>query len=128
MDRYNPSPRTFSNSSWGWRGIVWGFRLIETKIAWKVGNPTQIDTWNVRWVNGERPQRKPINASQETQPCNLTMTRGDMVQDFINDQGEWDYMLLYERMNQESIAKVGAIPLPSRRCVGVSVLDNSAFT
>ncbi|XP_074305090.1 uncharacterized protein LOC141640025 [Silene latifolia] len=41
-----------SNSSWGWKGIVWGLQLIKPLLAWNIFPLSDLSVWNTKWVNG----------------------------------------------------------------------------
>ncbi|XP_074290494.1 uncharacterized protein LOC141617208 [Silene latifolia] len=45
-----------SNSSWGWKGIVWGLQLIKPLLSWNISPLSDLSVWNTKWVNGMVPK------------------------------------------------------------------------
>lgn len=39
-----------SNSSWGWRSILWGKKLLREGLKWRVDSGTKIDIFKVEWI------------------------------------------------------------------------------
>ncbi|KAK9740090.1 hypothetical protein RND81_03G010300 [Saponaria officinalis] len=84
-------------------------------MAWKMRNPSCLNTWNTKWVSGERPARKPNPLLRiNTGETSLAST-GDKVSDLINDHGECNYETLGAVIDQDWTNKALTIPIPSSR-------------
>ncbi|XP_074291599.1 putative mitochondrial protein AtMg00310 [Silene latifolia] len=95
-----------SNSSWGWKGIVWGLQLIKPLLAWNISPSSDLSVWNTRWVNGRVP--KPRCLELLTDPPNLSNLR---IKNIILNYRCWDRRLVSMFFDETSVKDILAIPI-----------------
>ncbi|XP_074318032.1 uncharacterized protein LOC141654816 [Silene latifolia] len=99
-----------SNSSWGWKGIVWGLQLIKPHLAWNFSSFSDLGVWNTKWVHGTVP--KPRCVELLTDSPNLCNLR---IKDLICNSNSWDHRLVSMSFDETSIMDILAIPIRCSR-------------
>ncbi|XP_074278404.1 uncharacterized protein LOC141601995 [Silene latifolia] len=95
-----------SNSSWGWKGIVWGLQLIKPLLAWNFSPSSDLGVWNSKWVHGTVPRPRCVELLTDSPNlCNLR------IKDLICERKRWDHRLVSMSFDETSIKNILAIPI-----------------
>ncbi|XP_074298746.1 uncharacterized protein LOC141629674 [Silene latifolia] len=95
-----------SNSSWGWKGIVWGLQLIKPHLAWNFSPFSDLGVWNTKWVHGTVPRPRCVELLIDSPNlCNLR------IKDLICNSNRWDYRLVSMSFDETSTKDILAIPI-----------------
>ncbi|XP_074305603.1 uncharacterized protein LOC141640821 [Silene latifolia] len=95
-----------SNSSWGWKGIVWGLQLIKPHLAWNFSPLSDLGVWNTKWVHGTVPRPRCVELLTDSPNlCNLR------IKDLICDNNRWDHRLVSMSFDESFIKDILAIPI-----------------
>ncbi|XP_074306139.1 uncharacterized protein LOC141641373 [Silene latifolia] len=95
-----------SNSSWGWKGIVWGLQLIKPLLAWNISPFSDLGVWNTKWVHGTVPKPRCVELLIDSPNlCNLR------IKDLICNSNSWDHRLVSMSFDETSVNDILAIPI-----------------
>ncbi|CAI9111254.1 OLC1v1011432C1 [Oldenlandia corymbosa var. corymbosa] len=94
-----------SNSTWGWRGMLWGRDLLKRHLKWKIGKGDR-----VRVIDDWIPQ-----CSNPLKDTDLPSSHTDMkVKDLLNASGSWNLSLLQELFPPSVLNRIISIYRPSQ--------------
>ncbi|XP_074298400.1 uncharacterized protein LOC141629271 [Silene latifolia] len=95
-----------SNSSWGWKDIVWGLQLIKPLLAWNFSPLSNLGVWNTKWVHGMVPKPRCVELLIDSPNlCNLR------IKDLICNSNGWDHRLVSMSFDETSVHDILAIPI-----------------
>ncbi|XP_074314504.1 uncharacterized protein LOC141649721 [Silene latifolia] len=95
-----------SNSSWGWKGIVWGLQLSKPLLAWNISPFSDPGVWNTNWVHGTMPKPRCVELLIDSANlCNLR------IKDLICNSNCWDHRLVSMSFDETSVNDILAIPI-----------------
>ncbi|KAK9005282.1 hypothetical protein V6N11_042725 [Hibiscus sabdariffa] len=90
-----------------WRAISTGWSEFLTNIAWSIGNGRSIDLLNDTWVSSLGPLRDYSNDP-------LLLSDDLSLQDFIAENGTWDYNALCDLFHVSVVDRIISIKCPEQ--------------
>ncbi|XP_074313547.1 uncharacterized protein LOC141648726 [Silene latifolia] len=95
-----------SNSSWGWKGIIWGLQLIKPLLAWNISPFSDLGVWNTKWVHGTVPKPRCVKLLIDSPSlCNLR------IKYLIYNSNSWDHRLVSMSFDEISVNDILTIPI-----------------
>ena len=92
------------NSSYLWKSLMSGKKIVDQRAIWRVGNGEKIDIWCDRWI------KKP--PTYKLQPIgHIQLTPMKVNQLMTSDGLRWDETIQKEMMQDSNAKLVGKIPL-----------------
>ncbi|XP_050233191.1 uncharacterized protein LOC126681681 [Mercurialis annua] len=96
-----------SNSSWGWRSLWHGLKLINQGRRWQIANGSHIHTLTNPWI----PTKTPF--MPKPKPTTRLFDIADLVLGLIDKHtNNWDDQLISHLFIEEDVSAILAIPLP----------------
>ncbi|XP_074313525.1 uncharacterized protein LOC141648703 [Silene latifolia] len=90
-----------SNSSWEWKGIVWGLQLIQPLLEVNISPFSDPGVWNTTWVHGTVPKPRYLELLIESP--NLSNLK---IKDLICNSKCWDHRLLSMSFDETSVIDI----------------------
>lgn len=95
------------NSSWFWKGLWKGIKIIQDEAVWKIGNDTDIELWNHNWI----PLNNPNTITRNDIKPTITNTLTKVSNVFNSDTKEWNENFLNQVLPQRVVQNILGIKL-----------------
>ncbi|XP_024195708.1 uncharacterized protein LOC112198837 [Rosa chinensis] len=88
--------------SFSWRSILQGRAVLQAGVQWKIGDGTQVDIWQDKWIPVSTP-------TQISRPLNTSLSK---VADLIDESAQqWKANLIHDLFPDHIVERILCIPL-----------------
>lgn len=97
-----------SRSSWGWKGIMQGWKVLEQGLRWRVG-----DGWNIQ-VKQDPWTPRPYTFSVRSTHSEMLLMVGDLID---SELGSWNSTLVRTCFKEEESTMILGLPVSVAGCM-----------